>query len=264
MKFEDLKKKDELKLPRTLLIGSDAKTGKTTLMVGLQEFIEKNIKNGRLLHLSYDKGGADYVSGFHTVDVDIKNHDEVYKMVYDTCVETKKKFDFIVIDKINNLSDGINSVANQMAIKKFNAPPRKRDKMLPLNYDMTTYPNGYGWSRLRDEVLKIINDYARLTKYLIIFVDVKYTQIEENVIRTKQLALTGALSRIIPSQVDAIAFLKRKKGNENYLSFLEPKNNKVITGSRAKHLRGKEILISKMEDDKFEFYWEDVYLPKFL
>jgi hypothetical protein len=62
--------------------------------------------------------------------------------------------------------------------------------------------------------------------------------------------------------MDAIGILYRNKKNNNELivSFKTVYDD-LITGARPKHLRNKEFVISKLnENGKFEFYWDKIYL----
>lgn len=76
----------------------------------------------------------------------------------------------------------------------------------------------------------------------------------------KDVALTGKLKLIVSSQMDAVGFLYREKAtNQNILSFKCTETD-LITGARPQHLRGKEIVISEMVDDKLTTYWDRIFI----
>ena len=73
------------------------------------------------------------------------------------------------------------------------------------------------------------------------------------------MAYSGlATSAEVLDYIDAIAYMKID-GAKRYLVFVQDDNN-ATSGSRCKHLAGKEILISeRLEDGTIKTYWENIY-----
>jgi hypothetical protein len=71
--------------------------------------------------------------------------------------------------------------------------------------------------------------------------------------------LTGKVSRIYTSRVDAIAWFYRKK-NVGILKF--DNEYKALCGGRCAHLDGEIIISEKQDDGEVKTYWNRVYLNK--
>lgn len=71
------------------------------------------------------------------------------------------------------------------------------------------------------------------------------------------LDLTGKLARLISADADAIAYMHREK-NETKLNFKS--GDDMIVGSRADHLRDKEIvLLESDEEGKLSAHWDRIF-----
>ena len=72
--------------------------------------------------------------------------------------------------------------------------------------------------------------------------------------------LVGKLGDIVCGGADAAGYVYRKK-NQTIISF-EGGDNSIIE-TRAKHLRGKKIVIAESNDDNdVTVDWDKIYLPE--
>ena len=72
--------------------------------------------------------------------------------------------------------------------------------------------------------------------------------------------LVGKLGDIVCGEADAVGYVYRKK-NQTIISF-EGGDNSIIE-ARAKHLRGKKIVIAESNDDNdVTVDWDKIYLPE--
>ena len=107
---------------------------------------------------------------------------------------------------------------------------------------------------------KVINALKALNTNLILIGHVKDTLIDKGGVEFSalDLDLTGKLKRVLASDSDSIGYMYRGKNNENFISFVS--SDEVACGSRSKHLRNANILISKLEDNgELTTYWENIY-----
>jgi hypothetical protein len=73
------------------------------------------------------------------------------------------------------------------------------------------------------------------------------------------LDLSGKLARLVSADADAIGYLYRER-NKTKLNFKAGED--ILVGSRADHLRDKEIvLLESDENGKLTAHWNNIYLP---
>lgn len=246
--------------PRTLLIYSKPKAGKTTIASGLENY----------LIIDTEKGGSDLVDA---VKVKVDNYaqlkefqESLYKMGYNT--ETKKyvpPFKYLVIDTLTRIDEwseiqGTFTYMGKPQGKNFNRKDGKPilDPMDPNFETVHEIGQGFGYKFSREEVLKtfeLLNNFAPHVIYMCHVKD-KYVGMSDTgaEIVTKEINLTGKLKDIIASKVDAVAHGSMEK-NQFILNFTGN------AGSRSKHLAGKKIVVSESDDKgNIKFFWDRVYL----
>ena len=125
--------------------------------------------------------------------------------------------------------------------------------------DVRTLPKGAGYYYLRQAVLKVISMFRELTECLILLGHAKDKIVEiEGVEKSERsLDLVGSLSDMVCRKCDALGYMYRK-GNEVHITFLG--GDDVSKGCRPKHIRNKDIVISRMEDDVLTTYWDEVFI----
>lgn len=125
--------------------------------------------------------------------------------------------------------------------------------------DVRTLPNGSGYFYIRQAVRKVIDMFRELCDEFILVGHVKDVQVDQNGEELSEMALdlVGKLSSIICGEADAVGFLYRK-GNETHISFKG--GDGTIKEARAPHLRGKDVIIAKGNDDgTITTDWKQIY-----
>lgn len=125
--------------------------------------------------------------------------------------------------------------------------------------DVRTLPNGSGYFYIRQAVRKVIDMFRDLCDEFILVGHVKDVQVDQNGEELSEMALdlVGKLSSIICGEADAVGYLYRK-GNETHISFKG--GDGTIKEARAPHLRGKDIVIAKSNDDgTITTDWKQIY-----
>ena len=125
--------------------------------------------------------------------------------------------------------------------------------------DVRTLPNGSGYFYIRQAVRKVIDMFRDLCDEFILVGHVKDVQVDQNGEELSEMALdlVGKLSSIICGEADAVGYLYRK-GNETHISFKG--GDGTIKEARAPHLRGKDIVIAKGNDDgTITTDWKQIY-----
>ena len=125
--------------------------------------------------------------------------------------------------------------------------------------DVRTLPNGSGYFYIRQAGRKVIDMFRDLCDEFILVGHVKDVQVDQNGEELSEMALdlVGKLSSIICGEADAVGYLYRK-GNETHISFKG--GDGTIKEARAPHLRGKDIVIAKGNDDgTITTDWKQIY-----
>lgn len=125
--------------------------------------------------------------------------------------------------------------------------------------DVRTLPKGSGYFYIRQAVRKVIDMFRDLCDEFILVGHVKDVQVDQNGEELSEMALdlVGKLSSIICGEADAVGYLYRK-GNETHISFKG--GDETIKEARAPHLRGKDIVIAKGNDDgTITTDWKQIY-----
>ena len=251
------------KNPRTMLVYTKPKLGKTTIMTGLKN------------HLIIDtEDGSDFVDG-HIAKV--HNFDELRLVAGEIYVKgfnpvTKiytPPYDYIIIDTLTRIDEwseieGTFKYMDKPQGKSFNriGGVKGGTKILDPNdpnfETVHEIGQGFGYKYSRDTVVNTFMSINTLAPHVIYNCHVKDKYVGSNTsgaeIITREINLTGKLKDIIASKVDTIAYGYREK-NEFYLNFADD------TGSRSPHLSGRKIKVSeKVADGSIKFFWDEIYL----
>jgi hypothetical protein len=234
------------KNPKSLLIFSKPKVGKTTLISQLEGCL--------LIDL---EGGSDYVDALKIKATTIK---ELFDI--ETAIKAAgNPYEYIALDTVSALEEMCIPYAEYLYSKSpmganwFTAGKAKHGNILNLAMGA-----GYPW--LRQAFEDVVKRFKMLTPHLILLGHVKDTLLEKNgnTFEALDINLTGKLKIFTTSKSDAIGYLYRK-GNQNILSFKT--QDEVVCGARPEHLRNKEIVLSEInEDGIFESNWDKIYINK--
>lgn len=239
--------------PGTLLIYSQPKSGKTTITAQLKNH----------LSLMAERNGGDFVEG-NFLDITGPS------MLVEAMTEIEKAgkpYEFITVDTLTKLDEWSEIVGTLQFMemsqgKKFNrfSDGTKIPYNNPLFETVHTLPNGSGYQFSRNVMSEWYERLAGLAKHVIFLAHVKDKFVESKVgdtVEAIEINLTGKLSKIIASRVDAVGYFSRK-GNLGIINFSN--EGKVITGGRCKHLNGEIIISEKLESGEIKTNWEKIYL----
>lgn len=237
--------------PRTLIVYSKPKQGKTSALALL--------KDNLLIDL---EDGSDHVGG---LTIKAKNFEELTRVM----IELKKQnitYPYITLDTTTALEE----MAGKLAIilyrktamgKNFGKIKGSSGNLIDdPDANIVKLPNGGGYLYAREAFQQIVNSFKPFaTKCLILAGHVNDKMIEKDgkEITELQLDLTGKLARIMCSKVDAIGLLYREK-DKVYVNFDGGDN--TVCEARAEHLTGKTILLTEKIDGKIVAHWDDIFV----
>jgi len=237
--------------PRELVMFSKPKCGKTSALAELPDN----------LIIAMDPRGADYINA---MKIDVYKESEkqniepyvILGQIIKALKDSGKKYNFISLDTITELED---IVVPYAGILYKETPMGQNWGTKKGEDDIRKLPNGSGYLYTRMAFSKIKAAFLPYCEHLILVGHLKEKSLEKNgkEFTSSELDLGGKNKAITAAEADAIGYMYRD-GNTNILSFAS--NDAVLCGARPPHLRNKEVLISKLnEDDSFETYWEEVY-----
>ncbi len=238
--LDNIDKKASVINAREMIIFSYPKVGKTELMTKLP---------GDYLILD-SEGGTDF---YDSKAIDIREI-EVFDKLMKELKSSNKKFDYIVIDTLTSLIEG---VVNSICVRRFN---KEEGKDKPLNWDITQLAYGAGHGMIRDVIKKIIDSLKKYCKTLIICAHVvdKSLTGKDEVSSVKDIDVPGKLKNILSLKTDAIGLLHRSAEYENTLTFIAASG--MIGGARIKHLSNKAFVISEKKGDELVTYWDKIFI----
>lgn len=232
--------------PRSMIIFSPPKVGKTTLL--------SQLDNGLIIDLEQ---GSRYLSA---LKVEINTYEELVDLIKSVKEANEKikgfKYKYGIIDTVTKLEDLVHPLA--LALYK-NTPMGKnyKGKILDL-------PNGAGYGYLRTAMNKVSNSLIQIFEHVIFVGHLKEKSITKGdmEITSRDLALTGKLASIFPANVDAVGFLHRDRKNNMYLNFQS--SDELTAGARPEHLRGKDIEVATYdkEKEKYTYHLDRIFLPE--
>jgi hypothetical protein len=251
------------KNPRTMLVYTKPKQGKTTVVSGLPNCLIVDTEEG-----------SDFVDA---LKVKVKNYAELRElagMIYSKGYDPNTKvytppYKYICVDTLTRIDEwseieGTFKYMDKPQGKSFNriGGVKGGTKIVDPNHpDFETVHEigqGFGYKYSRETVVNFFESFNTLAPHIIYNCHVKDKFVGSNVsgaeIVTREINLTGKLKDIIASKVDTIAYGYREK-NAFILNFADD------TGSRSPHLSGQKITISEKDaSGKINFFWDRIYL----
>jgi len=228
--------------PKTMIVFSQPKMGKTTLMAQLKDNLIIDLEKG-----------TRYVDAYK---VEVNNYKELLEVLKE-CIAQKKegklKFKYVTIDTVTKLE----SLIMPKAIQLYQATPMGKNY---TGNDVTTLPNGAGYGFIRKSMDYIAQKLQEIFEYVIFVGHVKSKSInkEGSEIEVTDLSLTGKMAQLLPAHVDAVAYLHRDKKNNLMLDFRG--GDSLTAGARPEHLKGQNIQISTTDDDgNITYHWDKIF-----
>lgn len=254
IKLPKQKVKAASKSPNNLIIFSKPKTGKTSLLAGLEDCLIIDLEKGSD-YVEALKLQADTVQDIKNIGEEIKKAGQPYKYV---ALDTVTALETMCIPYAEHLYS--KKPMGKNWFKKNAEGKLTQDSGKAMYGDILNLPNGAGYAYLREAMTKIVEYVKTLAPRTILVGHIKDTMLEKGgaEFTSSDLDLTGKIKRILTSQSDAIGYLYRK-GNQNILSFAT--NDSVACGARPAHLRNQEIVVSEIDKDgELVTHWDKVYI----
>lgn len=223
--------------PRNLIIFSKVKQGKSSALAELP--------NNLILDT---EGGLAYIEALKVRVNSVKDIKEVCQEI----LKANKPYDFITIDTITALED----IVKPLALHLYRQTPAG-EKF--TGTDVLDAAMGAGYKYMRDALEQVINMVSKCTNNIILVCHSKDAAIANSDLTAKQIDLLGKTGRILASKSDAIGYLYRDEDSNTVLSFNT--NDKFVEcGARPAHLRNKDIILGKYnEDGTITYDWSQIY-----
>jgi hypothetical protein len=252
MELPKKKTKSTRKNPKSVVIFSQPKTGKTTSIAGLDNCLTIDLEKGSEFVdiLKYDVIGV--------AEENNKAPIVILKQLINKIKEANEKkggyvYKFIAIDTVTALEE----VVKPLAAKIYQNTPMGRNW---VGTDITTLPNGAGYGYARKAMITVLTELEELCDTLIILghVKTKSVNVGGEEIDERSLDLTGKLANIVCAQVDAVGAMYRKD-NETIINF-KPSES-LVSGSRSRHIDGRHfVIVSSDKDNKLTVDWSEVFI----
>lgn len=221
------------------------KSGKTTLLSFLDQCLIIDLE-----------GGSEFLEALSVQARSVADLGEIAQAIKAKIAELgKKPYKRIAIDNATRLEE----ICLPYAATLYRQLPTAKKWE---GTDVRTLPNGAGYLYLREAVKKVINMFKDLCDQFILIGHTKDKIINKEGEELTEMAidLVGKLGDIVCGEADAVGYVYRKK-NQTIISF-EGGDNSIIE-ARAKHLRGKKIVIAESNDDNdVTVDWDKIYLPE--
>lgn len=238
--------------PETMIIFSQPKMGKTTALSQLKGCLLIDIENG-----------SNFVDALKVNIIKEAKEEKklpivmLKRLINQISKANKEKKDYIypiiALDTVSALEDIVIPLANNM----YKNTPMGRNWE---GDNVLTLPQGSGYYYLREALNEIINSLKSICKTLILLGHVKDKLVEKDgkEMNERGLALAGKSGAILCAQVDAIGYFYRDE-NEGRVNF-KPSES-LLSGTRIKHLRNKDILLSEYDPDSetVTTYWDKIF-----
>jgi hypothetical protein len=240
--------------PKSIVIFSQPKMGKTTIVAELDNCLIIDIE-----------GGSNFVTALKYDVIKISKEENkipiiVLKELIDAiAVSNKAKngytYKYLALDTVTALEAIVLPLAGKMY----------KETSMGRNWqgdDVTSLPNGAGYRYTRKALEMVLNELEEVCDTLIILGHVKDKLIEKEgkEMNERGLDLTGKQPSILCSQVDAVGYLYRKE-KETIINFISSEN--LLSGSRCDHLKGKEVVVAKSDETgQIKVDWSQIFINK--
>lgn len=232
------KKPAEKQDPKNLLIFSKPKQGKSSALAELPG----------ALCIDLEDGGYDYIDAVKIKANSVSDIKEICKAIK----EADYPYQFIVLDTITALEEMVKPLAlklytDTVAGSKFTGK------------NVLDAPMGAGYTKVREAMEMVIDLVSKHAPNIILVCHTKDSAVGDSDITVKSVDLAGKTGRILSSRSDAIGFLYRDEDSNTILSFNT--NDKFVEcGARPAHLRNKDIILGRMQEDgTIQYDWSVIY-----
>jgi hypothetical protein len=244
--------------PKSMIIFSQPKMGKTTLMAQLDDALIIDLEKGSKF--------------LKALRVEIGSYDQLVELI--TALRESKKetgknsYKYGIIDTVTKLEE----LSLELAAKLYRQTPMGKtwgiDKptgkpIKGFKADVRLLPNGSGYLYMRNAMNTLSNIFEELFDTVIFVAHLKEKNFNKDgkEITTRDIALTGMMATILPANVDAVGFLYRDRKNNMFLNFKA--SDELAAGARPDHLRGQDIEIASNDgNDNITYHWDKIFIPE--
>lgn len=238
--------------PKSMVLFSLPKTGKTTAVAGLDKCLIIDLEEG-----------TDFVDALK-IDV-IKEARKQKKLPFIVLKELLNQikelnaqhggyvYKYIAIDTVTALEEIVLPYANKLY----------KDTPMGRNWtgdDVTTLPQGAGYRYTRLALAEVINTIEKLCDTIILLGHTKDKLVEREgkEMTERGLDLTGKMASIICAHVDAIGYVYRDE-NETRINFSASES--LIAGARSNHLKNADIVVAVSDDQgNVKIDWSKIFV----
>jgi len=235
-----LKQVKPQKEPRSLLLISKPKVGKTTICSTLPHSVLIDMEDG-----------SNYISHDAVLKVDDKTN-------WSELLKVKGEYHFCIVDTLSALESYFDSKLTKEHNRKVIAEAKSSgaDKDANTVSSITALPFGAGYGELRVKIVSFMKFIESIFPRVIYLGHSRNKLINSNA-TVLELALSGKLMGIVLSLVDTIGYLH--KDNENKVSIVFNSASIDVGGSRFDYGVDELPISKQLEDGSIETYWEDVF-----
>ena len=238
--------------PKSIVLFSQPKTGKTTIVSALDDCLLIDLEEGSEF---VDALKIDVIKEARAQD---KLPIVILKEIIDSIKEKNKEkgdyvYKYIALDTVTALEDIVLPLANKMY----------KETNMGRNWegnDVTTLPKGAGYRYTRTALSMVLNELQEICDTLIILGHTKDKDIETKgeMITERSLDLTGKSASILCAAVDAIGYVFRE--DEKTVIDFKPTLN-TIAGTRAAHLSDKKIVVAVSDEaGNVKVDWSQIFI----
>lgn len=261
------KKTKQLKVdPKSMVIYSHPKVGKTTALSGLDDCLTIDLERGsdfvEILKFDLmeevDKENAQRTKDGKGIIPPIAVLMKLIQTLKQVKLETGEyAYRYIALDTLSALEE----ISLDLAARLYRSTPMGRNWVGDNVLDL---PKGAGYLYLREAMKQIIAELKECCECLIMMGHVrdKLIEIQGEEIEERGLKLAGILPAIICSDVDAVGYMYREE-NQTVINF---KASKTTTSeSRAKHISNRiiPVIIHNEETDELTVDWSEIFIEKY-
>lgn len=253
----------ELNNPKSLLLFSYPKTGKTHNLLQLEDNFFIDFEQGTRLY--------NVPMGIRLSNDSNKAFNEL-RDLFKHFKQESPYFKYITLDTLTSFNE---ELVNYLAIDLYNTDPlatKANDfEPLPYSYDITNLAYGKGHEYKKQVILRIIKFLSEYCDTLIIVSHVRDKSVGQgnSELIVKDIDLAGKLKNALTLKVDTIGLMYRVTDElndtvENKITFINTEEQ--TSGSRVARLDNKTFVISKKVGEypdgsaKIETYWDNIFL----
>lgn len=218
--------------PNRMLIFGAPKTGKTTVLASLEDCLIVDMEEG-----------SDYVDAMVVKVNNISEFRELMKALdaQKKANDGKMPYKYITLDTLTALEEMSLPLAKQLYMQT----------PMGANFegsDVRTLANGAGYLYTRAAFFKMVKPFEKYCETLIMVGHVKEKDVTKggDSFTEKSINLTGKTKDILCAWCDSIGLIYREE-NKTIVDFAP--SDKLIVGSRQKHLIGKKIVLAESDEN---------------